>query len=141
MDLEENTMYGKWSQWKSMMDLPQKMYMENLTGSWDEGLEITLKSSDDNRGIKLIFGAASIISYQSTDEGKRLKTIYFLERTYGNDFYTKWTLFEVQDSALIKWVQEESREGDDLQAKQFTLLTSDEFIDIISYDDPEIQLL
>lgn len=81
--LEENTMYGKWSQWKSMMDLPQKMYMENLTGSWDEGLEITLKSSDNNRGIKLVFGAASIISYQSTDEGKRLKTIYFLERTCG----------------------------------------------------------
>ena len=86
-------MYGKWSQWKSMMDLPQKMYMENLTGSWDEGLEITLKSSDDNRGIKLIFGAASIISYQSTDEVKRLKTIYLLERTYGKDYYKNWTLF------------------------------------------------
>ena len=60
---------------------------------------------------------------------------------YGKDFYAKWTLFEVQDSALIKWVQEESCIGDDLQVKQITLLTADEVIDIITRYDPDIELL
>ena len=113
-------MYGKWSQWKPIPDLPGKMYMESLSGSWDEGLKI---------------------SYQCTDEGNRYKTLGFLHKKYGKDFYAKWTLFEVQDSALIKWVQEESCIGDDLQVKQFTLLTADDVIDIITRYDPDIEVL
>ena len=102
VDLEEITMYGKWSQWKPLPDLPGKMYMENLSGSWDEGLKITLKTSDDSQGIKIILGAGAIISYQCTDEGNRYKTLGFLHKKYRKDFYAKWTLFEVQDSALHK---------------------------------------
>ena len=141
VDLEEITMNGKWSQWKPLPDLPGKMYMENLSGSWDEGLKITLKTSDDSQGIKIILGAGAIISYQCTDEGNRYKTLGFLHKKYGKDFYAKWTLFEVQDSALIKWVQEESCIGDDLQVKQITLLTADEVIDIITRYDPDIEVL
>ena len=80
-------MYGKWSQWKPLPDLPGKMYMENLSGSWDEGLKITLKTSDDSQGIKIILGAGAIISYQCTDEGNRYKTLGFLHKKYGKDFY------------------------------------------------------
>ena len=116
-------MYGKWSQWKPVPDLPGKMYTEKLIDGYD-GLEITLKARDDSRGIKISFPYL-VISYQSTEEGNRYKTLIFLEKKYGTDFYAKWTLFEVQDSALIKWVQEESCIGDDLQVKQFTLITVD----------------
>ena len=132
-------MYGKWSQWKPVPDLPGKMYTEKLIDGYD-GLEITLKARDDSRGIKISFPYL-VISYQSTEEGNRYKTLIFLEKKYGTDFYAKWTLFEVQDSALIKWVQEESCIGDDLQVKQFTLITVDEFIDIITLGDPDIEVL
>ena len=132
-------MYGKWSQWKPVPDLPGKMYTEKLIDGYD-GLEITLKARDDSRGIKISFPYL-VISYQSTYEGNRYKTLIFLEKKYGTDFYAKWTLFEVQDSALIKWVQEESCIGDDLQVKQFTLITVDEFIDIITLGDPDIEIL
>ncbi|WP_281539840.1 hypothetical protein [Selenomonas noxia] len=132
-------MYGKWSQWKPVPDLPGKMYTEKLIDGYD-GLEITLKARDDSRGIKISFPYL-VISYQSTEEGNRYKTLIFLEKKYGTDFYAKWTLFEVQDSALIKWVQEESCIGDDLQVKQFTLITVDEFIDIITLGDPDIEIL
>ena len=132
-------MYGKWSQWKPVPDLPGKMYTEKLIDGYD-GLEITLKARDDSRGIKISFPYL-VISYQSTEVGNRYKTLIFLEKKYGTDFYAKWTLFEVQDSALIKWVQEESCIGDDLQVKQFTLITVDEFIDIITLGDPDIEIL
>ena len=132
-------MYGKWSQWKPVPDLPGKMYTEKLIDGYD-GLEITLKARDDSRGTKISFPYL-VISYQSTEEGNRYKTLIFLEKKYGTDFYAKWTLFEVQDSALIKWVQEESCIGDDLQVKQFTLITVDEFIDIITLGDPDIEIL
>ena len=132
-------MYGKWSQWKPVPDLPGKMYTEKLIDGYD-GLEITLKARDDSRGIKISFPYL-VISYQSTEEGNRYKTLIFLEKKYGTDFYAKWTLFEVQDSALIKWVQEESCIGDDLQVKQFTLITVDEFIDIITLGEPDIEIL
>ena len=132
-------MYGKWSQWKPVPDLPGKMYTEKLIDGYN-GLEITLKARDDSRGIKISFPYL-VISYQSTEEGNRYKTLIFLEKKYGTDFYAKWTLFEVQDSALIKWVQEESCIGDDLQVKQFTLITVDEFIDIITLGDPDIEIL
>ena len=132
-------MYGKWGQWKPVPDLPGKMYTEKLIDGYD-GLEITLKARDDSRGIKISFPYL-VISYQSTEEGNRYKTLIFLEKKYGTDFYAKWTLFEVQDSALIKWVQEESCIGDDLQVKQFTLITVDEFIDIITLGDPDIEIL
>ena len=132
-------MYGKWSQWKPVSDLPGKMYTEKLIETCD-GLEITLMARDDSRGIKIIF-PYSVISYQSTEEENRCKTLGFLDKEYGTDFYAKWTLFEVQDSALIKWVQEESCIGDDLQVKQFTLLTADEVIDIITRYDPDIEVL
>ena len=132
-------MYGKWSQWKPVPDLPGKMYTEKLIDGYD-GLEITLKARDDSRGIKISFPYL-VISYQNTEEGNRYKTLIFLEKKYGTDFYAKWTLFEVQDSALIKWVQEESCIGDDLQVKQFTLITVDEFIDIITLGDPDIEIL
>ncbi len=132
-------MYGKWSQWKPIPNIPNKMYMEKLIDGYD-GLEIILKARDDRSGVKITFPYL-VLSYQSTDEGTRYKTLIFLDNEYGTDFYAKWTLFEVQDSALIKWVQEESCIGDDLQAKQFTLLTSDEFIDIITLGDPDIEVL
>jgi putative uncharacterized protein (fragment) len=132
-------MYGKWSQWKPIPNIPNKMYMEKLIDGYD-GLEIILKVRDDRSGVKITFPYL-VLSYQSTDEGTRYKTLIFLDNEYGTDFYAKWTLFEVQDSALIKWVQEESCIGDDLQAKQFTLLTSDEFIDIITLGDPDIEVL
>lgn len=139
-------MYGKWSQWKPVSDLPGKMYTEQLIETCD-GLEITLLARDDSRGIKIIF-PYSVISYQSTEEENRCKTLGFLDKEYGTDFYAKWTLFEVQDSVLLKWAREESIYGgcDDAiemyrHVKQFTLITSDEFIDIITSYDPEIQLL
>jgi len=107
----------------------------------------TLMARDNSRGIKIIF-PYSVISYQSTEEENRCKTLGFLDKEYGTDFYAKWTLFEVQDSVLLKWAREESIYGgcDDAiemyrHVKQFTLITSDEFIDIITSYDPEIQLL
>ena len=45
-------MYGKWSQWKPVSDLPGKMYTEKLIETCD-GLEITLMARDDSRGIKI----------------------------------------------------------------------------------------
>ena len=122
------------------------MYTEKLIETCD-GLEITLMARDDSRGIKIIF-PYSVISYQSTEEENRCKTLGFLDKEYGTDFYAKWTLFEVQDSVLLKWAREESIYGgcgDAIEmyrhVKQFTLITTDEFIDIITSYDPEIQLL
>ena len=137
-------MYGKWSQWKPTPDIPGKMYTEKLIETYD-GLEITLKALDDSCGIKIIFDN-SVISYQITDERNRQRTLDFLEETYGTVFYAKWTLFEVQDSSLLKWVREESYINDEyinphFQLKQFTLLTTDEFIDIITSYDPDIEVL
>ena len=137
-------MYGKWTQWKPIPNLPRKMYMEKLIETCD-GLEITLKALDDSCGIKILF-ESSVISYQNTYEGNRYKTLNFLDKEYGKNFYAKWTLFEVQDSSLLKWIREESYiDNEDIDTyfclKQLTFLTADEFIDIITYDYPKIKIL
>lgn len=135
-------MDGTWTQWKPIPDLPEKMYMEKLIETCD-GLEITLKALDDSCGIKILF-ENSVISYQNTYERNRYKTLCLLDKEYGKNFYAKWTLFEVQDSSLLKWVREESYiDNEDIgthfRLKQLTLLTADEFIDIVTYDYPKIR--
>ena len=93
-------MLEKWNRWEPIEGIPEKMTMESLCFD-KNGTLIVLESEDGDTKVHILF-EDSVLSLRNTDEGRRLKTINFLENMYGTDYYTSWTLFKVTNSTFVQ---------------------------------------
>lgn len=129
-----------WTQWRPILNLEKKYFIKSISETV-EGIEILLENSTigKNDKVKLLFNSDA---YRKTEERYRLKTIGILNKKYGSNFYGQWTFFKVVGSSYMKWLEEES-EGlfDSKDYFQFTIITDDEMFDIISYNEPKIELI
>ena len=106
-----------------------------------EELEFNLVFNDTDDIVKIVF-QYGVLSYQNTDEGKRLRAINYLVDNYDDDFYGDWTLFEVEKSSFLNWFQEENYGiYQDDEIKHLVLLTSNDVVDILTDYEPKVSIV
>ncbi|OVE70668.1 hypothetical protein CCS79_01470 [Clostridium diolis] len=129
-----------WSRWGEDKNLPKKMELESLTDGKD-GLVLKFCDSEcSDRKINVIY-SNMVLAYRNRDEGDYLKTFKHLSDTYGDEFYTKWSLFKVKNSEFIEWFNEESLNVHEYQKESiehYVFITVNDVIEIISPNSPEI---
>ena len=132
-------MLEQWSRWEPIEGIPEKMTMESLCFD-KNGTLIVLESEDGDTKVHILF-EDSVLSLRNTDEGRRLKTINFLENMYGTDYYTSWTLFKVTNSTFVEWFNEETYNiYADYNIEHYVFLTSDEVVEVLSTYSPSVKV-
>lgn len=130
-------MTEEWAKWEPLEGIPSKMYIEKLVDD-KNGTLLVFKSEDENDTIQVLF-EDSILSLRSTDEGRRLKTITFLEEKYGTDFYAKWTFFKVTNSTYVEWFNQETYDMyTSYNIGHYVFLTPDDVVEILSTNEPHV---
>lgn len=133
-------MVEEWSKWKLSEKTLSKMYIEKLVND-KNGTLLIFKSEDEKDTIEVLFDG-SILSLRSTDEGKRLRTINFLEEKYGTDFYANWTFFKVKNSSYVEWFNQETYNiYATYDIGHYVFLTPDDIVEILSTYDPIISII
>src|SRR3990167_10258287 len=96
----------KWFKWDPCVDgIVGKYCLTRIDDKLDK-LNIFLISKESDQKIKVCFD--SVWSYCNSDETSRLHLITELSERHGDDFYTKWSFFKVEDSSYLKWLSEQS---------------------------------
>jgi hypothetical protein len=133
-------MMETWKKWDPINDVSTKFYKESL---FDSKGEVILVLQEEISGRKLIVTFdRRILSYRNTDEGSLLEMLYYLEQNYGRDFYSKRSLFEIENSEYIKWfLKESSGIYTKEEVKHYVFLTSDDVIEILSTCAPTVKII
>lgn len=133
-------MEEEWIKWEPLKCISSKMYIEKLIDD-ENGILLVLKSEDKKKTFKVIF-VDPILSLRSTDEGRRLKTINFLEGKYGTDFYDQWTFFRVINSGYVEWFNQETYNIYAIyDIRHYVFLTSNDVVEILSTYEPNVSIL
>lgn len=84
----------------------------------------------------------SVYAYRVTNEGFRQRTISFLNDNYADDFYTRWSFFQIDNSEYLSWLSQESFTLTNfLSIKHFVLIGQDSILDIAATYEPKIELV
>ena len=129
-----------WKRWKKELEIPKKLVLDSLTDDI-EGLILKF-SHEEDKGLKIsIVFDDYVLSYRNRDEGEFLKKFKYIGDTYGDSFYSDWSLFEVENSEYIQWFNEESF---NIQAnkniKHFVFITVNDVVEILSVYEPKIEI-
>ncbi len=139
MTEEMNDLSEEWTRWVPMQGLPSKMYLERLIDDRD-GMSLLLTNKDESCILSVLFDGL-VLSYRNTDEGRRLKTINFLDEKYGADFYTKWSLFKVVDSSYSQWFKQETYSiYSGYNIEHYVFLTCDDVVEVLSTFEPQVSI-
>jgi hypothetical protein len=125
--MKEQQEYVEWQP----IEAPGTLYVEALIDDW-EGFRILLRSDQNSRVIRISFD--SYIAYQNRDETHAYGEIRRSKRTVSSQLYV------VHNSEFALRIQEDStmpRSG----IKHFSIITSMDFIDILSVSEPRIEYL
>lgn len=131
----------KWKKWLPIENLLPKYNIFSIFDYY-KGLEIILSDINDNENkIKIIFDGVDI-SYRRVAEGFRYKKILEIDDVYGKEFYSKWTFFTIYNSKYIEWLNIESCGiYENFELKHFYFLCADAILDVISMENPIIEIL
>ena len=134
-------MKEKYIYWK-ISDIVADDYSVKTIVYGREGIAILLESLEDREKdiIRLNFGA-SIDLYRVCDEGVRQKLYEQLDSFLGPEWPMYGRRFLVENSQLIKWIQEESGYLKDFDLKHFVLMNNDSVFDIVTRCITEIEYL
>lgn len=133
-------MKEQWIRWNLKPRLSNNYYCESLTDTPDDGLQIRLFDRENNK--LLISFADSVDAYRTTDENFVFKTIEYLQKNYGKEFYSSWSFFKIENSEYLKWLKKESGGVFDIyELQHFCFWTIDTRIDVAAHFEPEIIFL
>jgi len=122
----------KWN--PKISNFPKTIYIEGLYDDY-EGFRILVKGGDPSQMYKIVFD--NYLGYRNFDEGERIKSF---------DSYPansqEWCLFISKDSKFIDWVIDES-EGfvSKDNVIHFHIITPNDVIEVLSYEEPKIEQL
>lgn len=137
--MEVERMIEQWSKWEPDNKLPDKVYLKRLIDD-KNGVLLEFTSTDETTIIIVSFGE-SVVSFRNSDEARRLRTIQFLDKTYGKDFYARWSFFKVNKSSYVKWLNQET---DDIYAEynveHYVFLAADDIVDVLSTYPPNVSV-
>lgn len=118
---------------------------EKLCDSYDVSY---IMQNSEGTSIRLIGDLNEIIvrfcfvdSFRVTDEGRRLETYNSVDiiQEYREDFYGN-PIFLINNSKYVDWIKKESL-GFCAEISHYVIITRDDVIDIISSEQPKIEIL
>jgi len=104
-----------------------------------DGVKIAL---DDEKNLIEIFFDGIPLLIRSATEGIRMRTWSEIQLKYQNKYFFKnWFFYQIHNSELSKWAIEESCGFyDEKQITHYCIVTSEEFIDILTTFKPSIKV-
>ncbi len=127
----ENQVYQKWVPIHSIPDI---LYCEALHDDY-EGFRILLQGEASHSPI-LRVSFEFVLAYRNIDEGSAFKTLEVLNDAERSSFYI------VQNSHWLTWFHEESCDiYKNRHITHYAILTSDDFIDVLSECEPVVEWL
>ncbi len=128
-------------QWKPIEGLSERYFIAEFHETLDEFWILLLDINDRSSGLRVIF-EGYVYSYRCVDEGCRVKTVSMLDALYGDQFYSKWTFFTVENSEYLRWLSNESDTWSDaVEMKHFAFITPDVIFDIAITYEPRVELV
>jgi len=112
--------------------------------SIDDGFQVLLIAENDEEKKILISFPHSVNAFRQTDETFTLLTIDYLNRIYGDTFYSEWTLFKVENSNYLQSIAEQSLgigEPPYYNFVHYCIITPDLILDIASTYEPTVTLI
>jgi hypothetical protein len=125
-----NNTISKWQ--PKIENFPESI---SVIGLYDdsEGFRIIFKDDKSMRHFKFTF--ENYLSYRNSDEGVRLRSLYFFPNNS-----REWCLFKSLSSDFINWLITESTgiysSGD---ITHYFFATSDDIIEVLALDEPLIE--
>ena len=137
----EMMMHEQWKKWAPIDGLSPRYYIEAIHDIMD-GFSIILVPDEDTTSKVIIAFENSVEAYRATDESFRQKTLLKLSREHGIGLLGQWALFKVHNSSYIHWVSEESFNiTGSLQLQHFVFIGGNQIVDVLSTDEPKIELI
>lgn len=138
----ENREIGLEEEWIKFNNfkIPEEEFIVSSLEQDASGTRIVLASKVHK--IIVFFDGIPVL-LRSSEEGMRMRTWGEVQLMYSDKLYfRKSFLFEVKKSKLVKWCIDESCGFyEESQLKHYCIVTSEEFIDIVSTFEPEIKIL
>jgi len=128
-----------WERWEPVHSFPKRIYLQSLIDN-KNGLTLLFETEDD-KTIAFNF-ESGVLSYRNTDEGDLYQTLRDLDKEYGGEFYSNWSLFKVKNSSYLNWFKKEGCGKWDYQddVKHYVFMTSDDVVEVLSNYLPLITL-
>ena len=138
--MEKSNLVEKWSRWEPITGLTARYYVDGVVDTIDELIVRLVSDQDQSIGVEVVFDSAW--AYRLTNESFRLSLIYQLGLKYGEDFYTKWAFFKVDESDYLDWLSRESYEfSESAEMTHYCLMGLESFVDIAASEDPVVKLI
>ncbi|MBI9048823.1 MAG: hypothetical protein JEZ00_05375 [Anaerolineaceae bacterium] len=130
----------QWSKWEPIQGLAPHYYIDSISDSYDAFLIGLTNAENENKKIEIKF-RNSVEAYRSTYETYRHYLLEILDKTYGMEFFTKWSFFKVKNSDYIKWLSEQSCGiWDSKTITHFSIMGGESIVDVIANYDPIVVL-
>ena len=131
-------MEEKWKKWIPIEGVSKDLNLSSITFD-NNGLLIKLCGQLDKEELEVSY--ESVFSFRSTDEGRRLNLLNTLSEKYGKDFYKTWSMFKVEFSPYINWLNKETYgiyESYDIEHHVY--ITSNDILEVITAQTPSFKI-
>ena len=121
--------------WSPLEGIAEKLSLEALHDDY-EGVRLLLKGEEpNNRMLRISFDPS--LAYRNIDEGDYMKSLHSFQ---GGELLGKWTLFTVENSEFLRWLNEESHDTHKNEnITHYAVLTLDDCVDILSAHPPKVE--
>lgn len=132
--------YEKWSRWDpGITNLNGKYNLKRIVDEMGR-LKVYLTHHNTNQHIKAVFD--SVWAHRNTYETFRMFLVSELSDLYGDEFYTNWSFFKVDNSSYMKWLSLESAGlVDNPPLTHFVIMGTDFIADIVTAEEPKIKFI
>lgn len=126
-----------WKKWALPETLPAKSFGCKTLDS-ENGLTVFLMDQSWSEQGRICF-ERGLLAYRVTDEGKRLKLMASLDKTYGTAFYAEAMFFQVEQSEYLEWFNEQTFNSyDSFKITHYVVLSANEIVEVLATQEPTI---
>lgn len=134
-------MKEKWIKWVPNNEIGGRYSLDCIRDDSD-GLIIEMSEcTDENKKIKIVFEGYAW-TYRNTNESFRLATVEKVANEYGQEFFSNWSFFKVENSSYFEWVMSECYGiYKDYNVRHFVFMGPEWFVDVVNIDEPKIEII
>ena len=137
--MSKNIFDEKWFKWEPSVNLKPNYDVISINDNMDH-LKILLFSVDRKQKMSVIFGSSW--AHKKSYESFRMHLIAQLSERYGDEFYTKWSFFKIENSNYLNWLSAESSGWTDmLNLNHFVIMGIDFIVDVVATEEPTFKFL